>query len=57
MDIETAKQMVGQVVQDSMGGDIFGVLEKVTPDGWVGIRGPFGRYDELPLHRVEIDPT
>jgi hypothetical protein len=57
MDLNTAKQMVGQVVQDSMGSDIFGVLECITPDGWAGIRGPFNRYDELPLSRIEIDPT
>ena len=60
MDLNTAKQMEkqgGVVVQDSMGSGIFGVLEKVTEDGWVGVRGPFNRYDELPLARVEVDPT
>lgn len=58
MDLNTAKQMVGQVVQDTLdGSDIFGILEEVTADGWVGIRGPFNRYDELPLSRVEVDPT
>lgn len=58
MDLNTAKQMVGQVVQDTLdGSDISGILEKVTADGWVGIRGPFNRYDELPLSRIEVDPT
>lgn len=61
MDLNTAKQMVqqgGVVVQDTLrDSDIFGVLEKVTADGWAGIRGPFNRYDELPLSRIEIDPT
>lgn len=61
MDLDTAKQMVkqgGVVVQDTLAdSDIFGILERVTADGWVGVRGPFNRYDELPLSRIEVDPT
>jgi hypothetical protein len=57
MNVETAKQMVGQVVQDKMGGEIFGILEYVTADGWAGVRGPFKRLDEIQVSRLELDPT
>lgn len=57
MDINTAKQMVGQVVQVKGFEDFFGVLETVTADGWAGIRGPFNRYDEVQVERIEVDPT
>ena len=57
MDINTAKRLVGEVVQDSLGGDIFGILEYVTADGWAGVRGPHRRLDEVQVVRLEVDPT
>lgn len=56
MTTTEAKQMVGQAVQ-ATGSDIFGVLEYVTADEWAGIRGPFGRLDEIQVARLEVDPT
>lgn len=62
MDLNTAKQMVGKMgaVVQVIGSEdptAFGILETVTEDGWVGVRGPFNRYDEYRPEQLEIDPT
>lgn len=62
LTIEMAKELVGKmgaVVQVIGSDDItaFGKVEKVTPDGWVGIRGPFNRYDEYQPSQLELSPT
>jgi hypothetical protein len=57
MDMQTAQAMVGQVVQDKLGGDIFGILREVKPDGWAVVEGPFRRQDEIQVWRLEVDPT
>lgn len=57
MDMQTARQMVGQVVQDNLGGDIFGILREVKPDGWAVVEGPHKRIDEIQVWRLELDPT
>ena len=50
-------KFLGHAVQDKMGTRIFGIAEYVTTDGWVGVRGPRRRLDEIPLARVMFDPT
>jgi hypothetical protein len=62
MDLITAIHLAGQgsvVVQVKGSEDptAFGILERVTEDGWVGVRGPFNRYDEYRPQQLEIDPT
>lgn len=62
MDLITAIQMAeqGNVVVQVKGSEdpsAFGILETVTPDGWVGVRGTFNRYDEYRPEQLEVDPT
>lgn len=60
MTTDEAKSLVGvkgAVVQDSMDTGIWGKIEYVTEDAWAGIRGPYNRLDEVPVSRLEIDPT
>lgn len=56
MDKQTARQMVGQMVQ-GVDSEIAGILEYVTADGWAGVRGPHRRLDEIQVERLELDPT
>ena len=68
LTIEKAKELAarGGVVVQVAGSDdptAFGILEDVTVDGWVGVRGPKfpgmekGRYDQFLPGQLEIDPT
>jgi hypothetical protein len=51
-----ASGLINQVVRCSSMG-LFGVVEYVTPDGFLGIRQPGGRLDEVQADRCEVDPT
>jgi hypothetical protein len=51
-----AAELIGQVVQcPSL--NLFGVAEYVTQDGFLGIRQPGGRLDEVQANRCQVDPT
>ncbi len=58
MTANEVKAMIGKAgaAVDSDCG-IWGAPEYVTPDGWVGVRGPGGRLDEVQASRIFPDPT
>lgn len=49
--------LVGLMVWDNSGTGIYGRVEYVTEDGWLGVRDESGRLDEMPLARAIADRT
>lgn len=52
-----ANELVGKVVQDTLGSGIWGKVLAVKPDGWAVVQGPGGRIDEIQASRLVVDPT
>lgn len=55
-DGHDARTLINQVVQ-CPALDLFGVAEYLTPDGFLGIRQPGGRLDEVQASRCAVDPA
>lgn len=58
-EAKTAIERFGKIAVQTTDGNVFGLAEYVTDDGWIGIRQPQAgnRLDEYPAGRVEFDPT